>query len=39
MGAVLPNLFWIVFPLAVVISLGRQVLRVGNRAASNLEEA
>ncbi|WP_127472737.1 hypothetical protein [Microbacterium sulfonylureivorans] len=29
MVAVLPNLFWIVFPLAVVIALGRQVLRVG----------
>jgi len=28
--AVLPNLFWIVFPLAVVITLGRQVWRVGN---------
>ncbi len=29
MVAVLPNLFWIVFPLAVVITLGRQVYRVG----------
>lgn len=27
--AVLPNLFWIVIPLAVIISLGRRVLRVG----------
>ncbi|MET0295867.1 MAG: hypothetical protein ABW024_00585 [Microbacterium sp.] len=32
MVAVLPNLFWIVFPLAVVIALGRQVLRVGRVA-------
>ena len=39
MVAVLPNLFWIVFPLAVVIALGRQVLRVGNRAASDLDPA
>ena len=29
MVAVLPNLFWIVFPLLVVIALARQVLRVG----------
>lgn len=28
--AVLPNAFWIVFPAAVVITLGRQVLRVGH---------
>lgn len=33
MVAVLPNLFWIVFPLAVVIALGRQVYRVGRAAA------
>lgn len=32
MVAVLPNLFWIVFPLAVVITLGRQVYRVGRAA-------
>jgi hypothetical protein len=36
MVAVLPNLFWIVFPLAVVITLGRQVYRVGQRAAAQL---
>ena len=34
MVAVLPNLFWIVFPIAVVITLGRQVMRVGRAAAS-----
>lgn len=33
MVAVLPNLVWIVVPLAVVIALGRQVVRVGRRAA------
>ncbi|GAA1925599.1 hypothetical protein GCM10009775_17310 [Microbacterium aoyamense] len=32
MVAVLPNLFWIVFPLAVVITLGRQIYRVGRAA-------
>ncbi len=39
MVAVLPNLFWIVFPLAVVITLGRQVYRVGRAAAARLESA
>lgn len=29
MVAILPNLFWIVIPLAVVIVLGRQIYRVG----------
>ncbi len=31
--AVLPNLVWIVVPLAVVVTLGRQVARVGRRVA------
>ena len=35
--AVLPNLVWIVVPLAVVIVLGRQVTRVGRRAATGSE--
>jgi hypothetical protein len=39
MVAVLPNLFWIVFPLAVVITLGRQVYRVGKDAAARLGSA
>ncbi|MCR2764697.1 hypothetical protein NQ152_14385 [Microbacterium sp. zg.B48] len=34
MVAVLPNAFWIAFPLAVVIVLGRQVLRVGRAAGA-----
>lgn len=34
--AILPNLFWIVFPLAVVIVLGRQVWRVGRAASVSL---
>ena len=38
MVAILPNLFWIGFPLAVVITLGRQVLRVGLAAASRSQE-
>ncbi|WP_375384813.1 hypothetical protein [uncultured Microbacterium sp.] len=33
MVAILPNLFWIVIPLAVVIVLGRQVHRVGTAQA------
>ena len=32
--AVLPNLLWILFPLAVVITLGRQVYRVGRDVAA-----
>lgn len=32
--AILPNLFWIGFPLAVVITLGRQVYRVGSATVS-----
>ena len=39
MVAVLPNLFWIVFPLAVVIALGRQVLRVGRAASAQVSGA
>lgn len=39
MVAVLPNLFWIVLPLAVVITLGRQVYRVGRAAVAQLESA
>jgi len=34
MVAVLPNLFWIVIPLIVIIALGRQIHRVGVRALS-----
>jgi hypothetical protein len=36
---VLPNLFWIVFPLAVVITLGRQVYRVGMSVAARAQSA
>ena len=32
--AVLPNLVWIVMPLAVVIALGRRVVRAGRRRAA-----
>lgn len=32
--AVLPNLVWIVLPLLVVVTLGRQVARVGRRLAA-----
>ncbi|GAB3599385.1 hypothetical protein [Microbacterium tumbae] len=32
--AVLPNLFWIGFPLAVIIVLGQQVVRVGRGASA-----
>lgn len=39
MVAVLPNLFWIVFPLAVVITLGRQVYRVGMSVAARAQSA
>jgi hypothetical protein len=37
--AILPNLFWIVLPLAVVITLGRQVLRVGRVVATRADAA
>lgn len=30
--AILPNLFWIVFPLAVIVALARQIHRVGRAA-------
>jgi uroporphyrin-III C-methyltransferase len=32
--AVLPNLVWIVMPLAVVIALGRRAVRAGRRLAA-----
>lgn len=37
--AVLPNLFWIVVPFAVIVTLGRQVHRVGRDAAARLVDA
>jgi hypothetical protein len=36
MVAILPNAFWIAFPLAVVLTLGRQVLRVGRAVTIQL---
>ena len=38
MVAVLPNLFWIVFPFAAVLTLDRQVYRVGRAAATTVVE-